>query len=183
MTGFEHGDFQSGGPHRAGFFWGRGFLTRCRLRRAAGPILMIIFQAVGAGCSPSSKSLVEWQTYSDGAVAEAAASQKPVVIDFYADWCVPCSDMERTTYADPRVAEALEPYVRLKADLTDMRSQENEAVIETFGLEGLPAVVFIGRDGSEIAEARMFGYVSPREFLKVLNSPVMQERARRISEA
>lgn len=153
--------------------------TRLRsvLVAAGGALLVLAGLAMPlTGRGGGGKSLVVWTPYTEQAAAAAVSNGQAAVIDFYADWCVPCHDMERTTYADPRVAAGLEPYVRLKADLTDMRSAENEALIEKFNLEGLPAVVFLDPQGKEIEEARIFGYASAREFLAVLNSPVVRER-------
>lgn len=125
---------------------------------------------------PGGEPLVVWTPYSDEALAAAAAERKPVVLDFYADWCVPCHDMERTTYADPKVAAALEPFVRVKADLTDMRSPENEALIEEFELDGLPAVLFLDREGEEIREVRIFGYASAEDMIRTVNSAELKEK-------
>lgn len=150
---------------------------RSALTAAAGALLVIAGLALPAlGRSAGAKALVVWTPYSAEVLASAAAEHKPVVLDFYADWCVPCHDMERTTYADPKVVAALEPFVRVKADLTDMRTPENEALIEEFELDGLPAVLFLDREGEEIREARIFGYASAEDVIRTVNSAELRER-------
>lgn len=148
---------------------------RTRLTAGLGAVLVLSgFALVLPMGQP--KGLVVWTPYAPGVLEAAAAEHKPVVFDFYADWCVPCHEMDRTTYTDARVAAALEPFVRVKADLTDMRSPVNEALIEKFELDGLPAVLFLDGNGEEIREARIFGYASPSEMLMAIHSPVVGAR-------
>jgi len=151
--------------------------VRTWITAAVGAVLVITGLALpNLIRQPGGEPLVVWTPYSDEVLAAAQAERKPVVLDFYADWCVPCHEMERTTYADPKVAAALEPFVRVKADLTDMRSPENEALIEEFELDGLPAVIFLDREGEEIREIRIFGYASAADILQTVNSDELREK-------
>ncbi|MDX1626236.1 MAG: protein-disulfide reductase DsbD [Wenzhouxiangellaceae bacterium] len=95
--------------------------------------------------------------------AAVAASDRPVFLDFYADWCVDCKRMERRTFPDPAVAEALAGFTLLKMDLTDYNDAHRETLAE-FGLIGPPAYLFFD-DGRELDAYRMFGFLPPAEFL------------------
>jgi thioredoxin:protein disulfide reductase len=96
----------------------------------------------------------------------AESAHKAIVIDFSADWCVPCREMERTTFVDPAVVREAAGYVRLRANLTAENSA-NQAIIKEFGVEGVPTTVFIDAQGT-IRKHRV-GYIGPAEFLKDLH--------------
>lgn len=95
-----------------------------------------------------------------------AASDRPVFVDFYADWCVDCVRMERRTFPDPAVAERLGDFTLLKADITDY-TDAHKAMLEHFGLIGPPAYLFF-RNGEELERYRMFGFLGPDDFLALL---------------
>jgi thioredoxin:protein disulfide reductase len=103
----------------------------------------------------------------DPSLLRAAESEhKPIVIDFSADWCVPCREMERTTFVDSAVVREAAGFVRLRANLTADNSA-NQAIIKEFGVEGVPTTVFIDARGA-IRKHRV-GYIGPAEFLKDLH--------------
>ena len=91
---------------------------------------------------------------------------KPVVIDFYADWCAQCKELDKYTYTDAEVVEKTRDFNKIKVDLT----KENEAITSKFGIKGLPVVVFMGPDGKEFKELRITGFVEPEEFNKRVES-------------
>jgi thiol:disulfide interchange protein DsbD len=103
----------------------------------------------------------------DPTLLQAAKSEhRPVVIDFSADWCVPCREMERTTFIDPAVVRDAAGFVRLRANLTAENSA-NQAIIQQFHVEGVPTTIFIDASGN-VREHRV-GYIGPAEFLKDLH--------------
>jgi len=107
-----------------------------------------------------------WEPYSPEKLAAAKAGGKPVVLDFYADWCIPCHELDRKTFSDPKVMEALEDHVRLKVNLTSFDSPESEALRRQFGIQGVPTVILLGPNGSEPDGTRIIGFVPAERFLR-----------------
>ena len=94
---------------------------------------------------------------------------RPVVLDFYADWCVSCKEMDRFTYADPAVQRKLRGAMLLKADVTANNADDRE-LLKRFGLFGPPGTIFFDETGREIAAARIVGFQSSTQFLKTLQA-------------
>ncbi len=115
---------------------------------------------------PSGAAHIAWQPYSDEALEQAIAQGKPVVIDFYADWCLPCKELEANTFSDPRVAQAFEGVVALKADLTQDKDPAVRAVKERFKIVGVPTIVFLDGSGREQEALRLVQFEPPDAFLK-----------------
>ena len=109
-----------------------------------------------------------WEEYSDLDLSEAKENGMPVLLDFYADWCIPCMELDRNTWTDPKVIEATKDISRLKVDLTYFDSPESETLRKKFNISGVPTVVFIRTDGTEATESRIIGFVPPKEFLAKL---------------
>ena len=84
------------------------------------------------------------------------AGGKPVVLDFYADWCVSCKEMEHNTFSDDRVQARLKNAVLLQADVT-ANKDEHAAMLKKFGLFGPPGIVFFDTKGSELKSAQVIG--------------------------
>ncbi|MFN7987234.1 MAG: cytochrome c biogenesis protein CcdA [Thermoanaerobaculia bacterium] len=105
-----------------------------------------------------------FRPYSDAALAEAAAAGKPVVIDFFADWCLPCKELEKFTFTDAGVRKALDGWVLLKADLTKTASPEVAALRTKWNIQGVPTMVFLGPDGKE-SKPRVVQFEKPAAFL------------------
>jgi thiol:disulfide interchange protein DsbD len=134
-------------------------------------ILGVCAVAVGiAGFFQSPSEAVRWEAYAPQKIVAAQAARHPVAIDFYANWCIPCHELERFTYSNPEVIKALEPFVRLKVDLTQPEDPAILAVARKYQVMGVPSVVFLDIDGREIEDARISGFVSPEEMLIVLRS-------------
>ena len=99
----------------------------------------------------------------DQAIARANASGKSVMLDFYADWCVYCKQMERNTFPSPDVQQALANTVALQADVTD-NDELDKALLGRFGIPAPPAILFFDVDGQERRNYRLLGYMGPDEF-------------------
>ncbi len=100
----------------------------------------------------------------DAAIARNAG--KPVMLDFYADWCVSCKEMEKFTFTDSRVQAQLKGAVLLQADVT-ANSADDKALLKRFGLFGPPGIIFFDRNGKE-QSFKVIGYEAPETFLESL---------------
>ena len=126
------------------------------LRAAAGP-------ASGPGAEPRFervRSLAELD-------ARLKTVSAPVMLDFYADWCVSCKEMERFTFSDARVREKMRTMVLLQADVT-ANNEDDKALLKRFRLFGPPGIVFFDHEGQEIPGLRVIGYQPADRFLESL---------------
>ena len=110
---------------------------------------------------------VAWQPYSEQVLENAAMMGKPVIIDFYADWCAPCLELEQITFHDSEVVKQAEAnFVMIKIDLTRKGDPINEHLLRLYDVRGVPTVVFLDRNGREHPELRLVRYMPPAEFLE-----------------
>ena len=103
----------------------------------------------------------------DRAVGAASAAGRAVMLDFYADWCVSCKEMERDTFNDPQVRAAMARMTLLRADVT-ANDENDRALLQRFGIFGPPTIAFYGVDGTERSRYRVVGYMKSPAFLDVL---------------
>lgn len=145
-------------------------LTPARILKGLGVALVVggIFvrvsaphAAIAAGAGPA------WITSHDEGISLARAEGKPVMIDFYADWCAACKELDKFTYVDPAVAEETNRFVNIKIDGT-IEDDGILALYKTYGVQGLPTVVFLDSDGKLLAEPRVTGFVAAPRFLELL---------------
>ena len=99
--------------------------------------------------------------------ALASAHGKPAVLDFYANWCVSCKEMDRFTFSDPRIANKLAGMQLLRADVT-ANNAEDKALLKRFGLYGPPGTIFFDGQGDEVPGTRVIGFEPANEFLTSL---------------
>ena len=109
---------------------------------------------------------IEWLRSESEGLALAEKTRKPVIIDFYADWCVYCEQMEKTTFRDKRVVKELDRFVAIKVDLTKITPASRETA-EKYNVVGLPTFVFIDTQGRQTIKP---GYVPPGRFLQTLEN-------------
>jgi thiol:disulfide interchange protein DsbD len=103
----------------------------------------------------------------DAALTQAQADGRAVMLDFYADWCVSCVEMERDTFTDALVQSRLKGVVLLQADVT-LNSADDRALMQRFGLFGPPGILFFGPQGGEQVQARVIGFQNAQDFLQSL---------------
>jgi thiol:disulfide interchange protein DsbD len=110
---------------------------------------------------------VEWKMLSSVDDIENTIKTKnmPVMIDFYADWCAQCKELDEYTYTNKEVVDLSKSLNNIKIDLT----KENKSITDKYGIKGLPVVLFINPNGDEIKELRVTGFLKPQEFSKKIN--------------
>jgi thiol:disulfide interchange protein DsbD len=99
----------------------------------------------------------------DARLQSVSATNRPVMLDFYADWCVSCKEMARFTFSDPDVRAQLAGFIRLQADVT-ANSEADKALLQRFGLYGPPGIIFFTAKGQEIPKLRVVGFLDAARF-------------------
>jgi len=107
--------------------------------------------------------------------AIAAARGRPVMLDFYADWCVSCKEMERYTFTDPEVRSRMAGLVKVQADVT-ANAPGHQRLLQRFRLFGPPGIVFFDREGREIDSLRVIGFQPAERFARVLDKALAFDR-------
>jgi thiol:disulfide interchange protein DsbD len=126
--------------------------------------------AVFTGKSSAVTSPLPWQRIAsmDELHEKLKAPGKPVMLDFYADWCVSCKEMEAFTFSDPKVRAQLEGMLLLQVDVT-AHNEADRALLKRFSLFGPPGIIFFDAEGREIRGLRVIGYQNAERFLKTLS--------------
>ncbi len=122
------------------------------------------------GQSHTQTSFTRVRTASELEAALANTGGRRVMLDFYADWCVSCIEMERLTFTDPAVKSRLDQMLLLQADVT-ANGADDKALLKRFGLFGPPGIILFEADGTEIPGTRVIGYQPPAQFLRSLPAP------------
>ena len=115
---------------------------------------------------PSDRESIIWEPYSDPALANIG-DNRGIIIDFYADWCIPCKELDALTFTDQRVIELSKEFVTLKADMTRSVSPEVESLRNKFNIVGVPTILILDANGKELN--RITGFVNADEFYKILS--------------
>jgi thiol:disulfide interchange protein DsbD len=102
--------------------------------------------------------------------AKALASGSPTIIDFTAEWCIPCKEFEALTFPDPRVIAAAEGFNALRVDGTFELPPATQAVVDRHGVRGYPTILFIDSAGNERSDLRLVGFADAERFEGLLRA-------------
>jgi len=133
-------------------------------------VMIIVASWVYLSTRMPHKEEIHWNQYSEGLIEDAIASSRPVVIDFFADWCIPCKELDSITFSDPSVVKYDGRVVFVKVDLTNDKSPFVQRIKKKYRIKGVPTVVFLGKNGKELRRLRLIGFVGPEDFVKRLDT-------------
>ena len=105
----------------------------------------------------------------DAKLQAAGQSKKPVMLEFYADWCVSCIEMEQSTFHDPGVAKLMSRFTLLQADVTE-NDDTDQALLKRFGIFGPPAILFFPPQENEMRQYRAVGFMNANDFSSLLDT-------------
>jgi thioredoxin:protein disulfide reductase len=142
---------------------GRGLRYFRAVKRVTGIVALAI--AVWAALPQRAESTIRWQPFDLRSMEMAKGAARPVLVDFMAEWCIPCHEMERTTYLDPAVRTEAERFEMFKADITH-EGEDTSDLVERYEVHGVPTVIFFDSRGTEVR--RLVGYVGSEEMLDVM---------------
>jgi thiol:disulfide interchange protein DsbD len=134
-----------------------------------------IIASKGAGIPVES---IAWSQYSEEKLAEASRDGRPVFIDSFADWCIPCKELDKLTFSQPEVVAASREFMMLKADLTSNQDESAKTFSRKFGVKGVPTLIFLKPDGTEIGELRITGFEPKDAFLSKMKRALELSRPR-----
>jgi thiol:disulfide interchange protein DsbD len=131
----------------------------------AGGVALVAGIVFGVQMFQAAARTLTFKPYDAAAVAASVAAGRPVMVEFSADWCLPCHELELNTFANEQVVAKARGFDRYHVDLTKYDAPESEASRKRYAITGVPTVVFLGADGREIPGARVEGFMAPAAFL------------------
>ncbi len=117
---------------------------------------------------------IQWLDYHEELIQGAKKQGKPVIIDFMADWCIPCREMEVRTFSSLPVIAKARKFLTLQVDLTHSNRPEARSLMERYRIKGVPTVIFLDRKGEEIEGLRFYEVITPEEFIKKMEIALKQ---------
>lgn len=115
---------------------------------------------------PTEQKSLDWQYYTEDNYKSALDNNEKMIIDFYADWCIPCKELDALTFSNEKVIAASKSFTSMKVDMTKTLSDETEIIRKKFDIKGMPTVLIIDSKGNEVE--RITGFVNADEFLKII---------------
>ena len=127
----------------------------------------------GAAAAPAGPA---WRSDEAAGLAYAREHDLPLIVDFTADWCAACKELEHFTYSDPRVIALSEHFVPVMIDATSDDDPEVAALLEKYQVSGLPTVKFLHPDGRPMEDLTLTGFVPAEDFLPLMESALERTR-------
>jgi thiol:disulfide interchange protein DsbD len=146
-----------------------GLLQLINVASGGRDALMPLSQLHGSPAASKQSDFVRVRSVAELDAALAQTGGKPALLDFYADWCVSCKEMEKFTFTDRRVQDKFAQMVLLQIDVT-ANNADDKAMLKRFQLFGPPGIILFDRQGRELAGKRVIGYQDAGQFLKSLQA-------------
>lgn len=144
-------------------------LARGNLKLPVRAAVAVLFAAAAFFFAPRAGSASEGPAWAPYEASKVAAAGRPAIVDFSASWCLPCLELDKKTFSDPRVRTALERRALFKADMTKASSPETRALAHKYAILGVPTLIFLDASGAERAEIRLVGFEDAEAFLRRLS--------------
>ena len=153
---------------------GEGYNRSFKIIRAIFGVLLILSGTllVNAAIRPEPPG-INWVDYRGQSVEHLQKENRPALIDFYADWCAACKELDRKTFRDQKVIDKSREFIMLRVDCT-LTDDKCTALTEKFKVSGLPTVVFISSKGEDIHSLRTVGFLGPAKMLKKMEKALAQ---------
>jgi thiol:disulfide interchange protein DsbD len=155
---------------------GEGYTRTFKTIRALFGILLIVsgIWLVNAAIRPEAPA-IDWVDYKAQSIDSFQTTNRPVLIEFYADWCAACQELDRKTFRDQRVLDMSRGFVMVRVNCTTP-DDKCSSLTSKFKVSGLPTMVFLGPTGEELHGLRVVGFLGPAELLKRMEDAVAQSK-------
>ena len=153
---------------------GQGYSRIFKTVRAVVGLIFIVAGGFAVNQAFHAKAeTIAWVPYTNQSLEQLSKGNKPILIDFYADWCGACRELDNKTFSDAEVAKTADAFVMVKADFTSP-DPDRQALLEKFKVSGLPTIVFIGTDGTILHHLRIVGFLGPKDMLQRMESALSE---------
>jgi thioredoxin:protein disulfide reductase len=138
---------------------------RFRIFKKAFGVCLVLGVFAHLGIATQNSEAIPWVPYHEPVLAQAVKEKKPMILDFYADWCGPCRAMDSKVFTDPEVIALSRQFLAVRLDLTRRQPQQDD-ILRRYGIKGVPSLLFFDTQGKEVRSLRVEEYVDKKEILQ-----------------